>query len=177
MSYIHSFPPLANPRARVLILGTMPGKVSLREVQYYAHPRNLFWPFMEEILGISRAAPYSARCSMLKENGVALWDTLETCTRASSLDSDIDDATLAPNDFSRFLQRHPQIQVICFNGAKSDSVFRKRVAPALGRSLDGIELQRLPSTSPANASVPLDVKLQQWRAIATWVKRDTGFQY
>lgn len=175
MSYIHSFPPIANRQARILILGSMPGKVSLRESQYYAHPRNLFWRFMEEILAISREAPYCARCRMLKENGVALWDTLETCTRTSSLDSDIDDATLVPNDFSRFLRLHPQIRTICFNGAKSESVFRKRVAPTLGRSLDGIELQRLPSTSPANASVPLDVKLEQWRAIAVWVKPGTGF--
>lgn len=176
MSYIHSFPPISNRHARVLILGSMPGKVSLREAQYYAHPRNLFWPFMEEIFDISRAAPYFARCGMLKENGVALWDTLKTCTRASSLDSDIDDATMVPNDFSSFLLLHPQIRTICFNGAKSESVFRKRVAPTLGRSLDGIELQRLPSTSPANASVALGAKLEQWRAIAVWVKRDTGFQ-
>ena len=175
--HIHSFPPIADQRASVLILGSMPGKVSLREAQYYAHPRNLFWRFMEELLGISREAPYSERCGMLIENRVALWDALKTCTRASSLDSDIDDATLVPNDFASFLRVHPQIQTICFNGAKSESVFRKRVAPTLGRALDGIELQRLPSTSPANASVPLAVKLEQWRALATWVQRDAGLQY
>lgn len=173
MSYIHSFPPISDQRARLLILGSMPGKVSLREVQYYAHPRNLFWRFMEEVLDIPREAPYATRCNMLRENGVALWDTLKTCTRASSLDSDIDDATLVPNDFSRFLRLHPQIRTICFNGAKSESVFRKWVVPTLGPTLEGIELQRLPSTSPANASVALGVKLEQWRAIAKWVKRDT----
>jgi TDG/mug DNA glycosylase family protein len=111
---------------------------------------------------------------LLRENGVALWDTLKTCARASSLDSDIDDATLVPNDFSSFLELHPQVRMICFNGAKSESIFRQRVAPTLGRTLDGIELKRLPSTSPANASVPLEVKLGQWRAIAMWLKRETG---
>lgn len=167
MNYIHSFPPISNRRARVLVLGSMPGKVSLREAQYYAHPRNLFWRFMEEVLDIPREAPYSTRCNMLKENGVALWDTLKMCTRASSLDSDIDAATMVPNDFASFLQLHPQIRMICFNGAKSESVFRKQVAPTLGSSLGGIELRRLPSTSPANASVPLAVKLEQWRIVAT----------
>jgi TDG/mug DNA glycosylase family protein len=174
MNYIHSFPPISNRRARVLVLGSMPGKVSLREAQYYAHPRNLFWRFMEEVLDIPREAPYATRCSLLRENGVALWDTLKTCARASSLDSDIDDATLVPNDFSSFLELHPQVRMICFNGAKSESIFRQRVAPTLGRTLDGIELKRLPSTSPANASVPLEVKLGQWRAIAMWLKRETG---
>lgn len=177
MSKIYSFPPISDQRARILILGSIPGKVSLRASQYYAHPRNLFWHFMEEVLGIPHAAPYFERCMLLRENGVALWDTLKTCTRASSLDSDIDDATIVANDFSSFLRLHPQIQMICFNGAKSESVFRKLVAPTLGRSLDNIELQRLPSSSPANASVPLDVKLEQWRAVATWVKRDTSLPY
>jgi double-stranded uracil-DNA glycosylase len=145
----------------------MPGKVSLSAAQYYAHPRNLFWRFMEELLGISQQVPYSERCEMLRENGVALWDTLKTCTRTSSLDSDIEDATIVPNDFSSFLSLHPKIRMIYFNGAKSESVFLKRVAPTLGQSLIGIERKRLPSTSPANASIPLDVKLDQWRAIAS----------
>lgn len=166
MSNIHSFPPISDRQARILILGSMPGKVSLRESQYYAHPRNLFWRFMEEIFDIGHEAPYSARCQLLKQNGVALWDTLKTCTRTSSLDSDIDDATIVPNDISGFLRRHPQVRMICFNGAKSESVFLQQVAPTLGQSLEAIELRRLPSTSPANASVPLAIKLEQWRAIA-----------
>jgi len=166
MGHVHSFPPISDRRARVLILGSMPGKVSLRASQYYAHPRNLFWRFTEEILGIPREAPYSERCKKLKDNGVAVWDTLKTCTRTSSLDSDIDDSTIVPNDFSSFLSEHPNIQLICFNGAKSENVFSKRVVKTLGQSLSGIELKRLPSTSPANASIPLDVKFDQWRVIA-----------
>jgi TDG/mug DNA glycosylase family protein len=143
----------------------MPGKVSLRESQYYGHPRNLFWHFMNELLGIAQQAPYLERCEKLKDNGVALWDTLKTCTRSSSLDSDIDDATIVTNDFRSFLSEHSNIQMICFNGAKSENVFMKQVAPTLGESLQAIELRRLPSTSPANASVSLASKLDQWRII------------
>jgi TDG/mug DNA glycosylase family protein len=166
MTHIRSFPPISDRRASVLILGSMPGKASLRESQYYAHPRNLFWRFMEEILDISREAPYSVRCKMLQENGVALWDTLKTCTRSSSLDSDIDDSTIVPNDLASFLGQHPRIRMICFNGAKSENVFMRRVAPTLGESLNGIELKRLPSTSPANASIPVATKRDQWQVIA-----------
>jgi TDG/mug DNA glycosylase family protein len=144
----------------------MPGKASLQASQYYAHPRNLFWNFIEAILGVPHQATYAERCEGLKDHGVALWDTLKTCTRSSSLEADIDDSTMVPNDFAGFLSAHPNIRLICFNGAKSESVFSKRIAPALGKSLNDIGLQRLPSTSPANASIPLDVKLNQWRIIA-----------
>lgn len=171
MSRVQSFPPVSDARARVLILGSMPGKASLRAGQYYAHPQNLFWRFIENILGIPRETAYETRCEMLRDSGVALWDTLEACTRSSSLDSDIDDATIVPNDIPGFLEAHPEIRLICFNGAKAEQVFNRHVAPSLGHLLESIELRRLPSTSPANASIPLQVKLDQWQVIATG---DTG---
>jgi TDG/mug DNA glycosylase family protein len=121
---------------------------------------------MEEIFSISREASYQDRCIMLKDQRVALWDTLKTCTRTSSLDSDIADSSIVPNDISSFLRKHPQIELICFNGAKSEKVFSKNVAPTLAASALRVELVRLPSTSPANASIPIDVKLDQWQVIA-----------
>ena len=143
----------------------MPGKVSLQASQYYAHPRNLFWHFMDEILGIPREAPYAERCEALKANGVTLWDTLKSCARPGSLDANIEDATAVPNDFKTFLRAHPKIRLIGFNGAKAESAFSKQVVPELGRSLHRISLQRLPSTSPANASIPREVKLAEWRIL------------
>lgn len=144
----------------------MPGKASLQASQYYAHPRNLFWAMVEEMLGIPRDAPYPERCAALKDNGVALWDTLQACVRPGSLDASIDDSSIVPNDFSGFLNEHPRIRLICFNGAKAESVFVKRVAPTLEQELSEIRLHRFPSTSPANASIPLDVKRDEWRIIA-----------
>lgn len=164
MSHVHSFEPIAGENPTVLILGSMPGKVSLRDEQYYAHPQNLFWRFMEELLGIPRAAAYERRCARLGEQGVALWDVLQTCTRESSLDSDIVESSIVPNDFARFFERHPGIERIGFNGAKAHQVFERHVAPQLGALLDGRLLLRLPSTSPANASIPREVKLSEWRA-------------
>lgn len=165
MPDIHSFQPVSRATARVLILGSMPGKKSLRDAQYYAHPQNLFWPFMQELLAIPLDASYAVRCDMLKDRRVALWDSLQTCTRSSSLDADIVESSIVPNDFANYFRTHPHIELVCFNGAKSHSVFVKRVLPGLGATLDGVELVRLPSTSPANASIPRETKLQQWRII------------
>lgn len=100
--HCRSFPPIASPGSWVLILGTMPGKVSLREQQYYAHPQNLFWRITAEILGFDATSAYPLRVSSLKDHGVALWDVLQSCTRESSLDADIVAHTIVPNDFGRF---------------------------------------------------------------------------
>jgi len=165
MSYIHSFPPVSGPAADRLILGSMPGKASLAANQYYAHPRNLFWPIIEILFDIPADLPYEARCRQLAEQGVALWDVLRTCTRSSSLDSDILEASIVPQDFDGFLRAHPRIGVIFFNGAKAESVWRRHVGPTLPDDLAAIPTSRLPSTSPANASIPYPVKLRQWRAV------------
>ena len=165
MSYIHSFPPVSGPAADRLILGSMPGKASLAANQYYAHPRNLFWPIIEILFDIPADLPYEARCRQLAEQGVALWDVLRTCTRSSSLDSDILEASIVPQDFDGFLRAHPRIGVIFFNGAKAESVWRRHVGPTLPDDLAVIPTSRLPSTSPANASIPYPVKLRQWRAV------------
>lgn len=161
---INSFPPISRRTARVLILGTMPGRVSLREGQYYAHPRNLFWRFLGEMLGFDPASPYATRVAALRSADIALWDVLKSCVRASSLDSAIEASSAVPNDFAAFFAAHPQIRRICFNGAKAEALFIMHVQPLLGVNPD-IQHLRLPSTSPANASLPLPEKLRAWQAI------------
>jgi double-stranded uracil-DNA glycosylase len=164
MSQIHSFPPIASGMPRVLILGTMPGKVSLRERQYYAHPQNAFWRIVGGILGFDPASPYDARIAAVQSAGVAVWDVLKSCIRESSLDSAIDASSVLPNDFAAFFAAHPQIRRICFNGAKAEALYTKHVLPRLPASPD-VHYLRLPSTSPANASWPLSEKLRAWQAI------------
>ncbi|HLX79652.1 MAG TPA: DNA-deoxyinosine glycosylase [Burkholderiales bacterium] len=162
--YVHSFPPIAHAGARILILGTMPGKVSLRERQYYAHPQNVFWRIAGEVFCFDAKAAYRARASALAASGVALWDVLKSCTRASSLDSDIVGSSIVPNDIAGFLLRHPRIRRICFNGAKAEALFLRNVHPLLQQHAE-IEYLRLPSTSPAHASIPFSKKLRAWRRI------------
>ena len=164
----YSFPPIGTAGSHVLILGTMPGKVSLREQQYYAHPRNAFWRIVGEILGFNAESTYPDRASSLSASGTALWDVLKSCTRESSLDSDIDMDTIVPNDFATFFAGHPHICRICFNGAKAEDLYRKYVRPLLADQAE-MEYVRLPSTSPANAAIPFAEKVRAWRVIA----RDT----
>ena len=164
IAQIYSFPPIESRPSRVLILGTMPGKVSLREGQYYAHPQNAFWRIMGEIFGFDPASPYHARVAAVQSTGIAIWDVLRSCVRPSSLDSAIDASSVVPNDFPAFLAEHPQIQLICFNGAKAEALYIKHVRPRLAVYPD-LQHLRLPSTSPANASLSLSEKLRAWQAI------------
>jgi len=161
--HVHSFPAIADPKCRVLILGSMPGKASLRAEQYYAHPQNAFWRILSELFDIPVDAPYPSRLSGLLRNRLALWDVLRSCTRESSLDSDIVEASIVPNDFATFVAEHPDLDAICFNGAKAEACYRRHVLPKLP-SRD-LAYHRLPSTSPANASIPYARKLAAWQIL------------
>ena len=163
---IHGFPPIATEHSRILVLGTMPGLASLQARQYYAHPRNTFWKIMGEIVAFDAGQPYDARTSSMAAAGIALWDVLQSCTREGSLDSDIDQDTILLNDFAGFFSQHPCIHRVCFNGAKAESLYRKHIQPFLEIS-SSMEYIRLPSTSPANATMPLDDKLRAWKGIAS----------
>ncbi len=165
------FPPIANDQARVLILGSMPGIASLRAVQYYAHPRNQFWPIMASILGIDLVAlAYPQKHQALLDAGIALWDVLQSCHRPGSLDADIAPDSIVVNDFATFFQQHPAIRQIYFNGAAAEQHFKRRVEPLLTfrqapRPPSSLSFQRLPSTSPAH-TLDFPEKLTAWRAIA-----------
>ena len=158
------FAPVAGPEATRLILGSMPGKASLEAGQYYAHPRNLFWSLLEQLLGAGPGLPYQQRLDLLREHGIALWDVIAQCERRSALDSDIVEASIVVNDFATFFAEHPGIRHIYFNGTKAEMAFRKYVLPELPTGLD-VSTIRLPSTSPANAGISAAVKLEAWRRI------------
>lgn len=151
---------------RVLILGSMPGRRSLADAEYYAHPRNLFWPLMGELFGAHPTLPYADRLTRLTEAGVALWDVLARCERPGSLDASILAETEVPNPIGALLTAHPTIGVVATNGATAAALFRRHVLAELDPSVRArLTLLRLPSTSPANASIPLEVKRAAWRAL------------
>lgn len=154
---VRSFPPLIAAGARVLILGSMPGTASLAANQYYAHPRNQFWPILGDVLGFDPAIDYAARVHALHASGVAVWDVLAECTRTGSLDSAIDRRSEFPNDLTTLLAEHRGIRHVLLNGSKAATSFRRH-HPRLA-----ITTIALPSTSPANASMPLASKLRAWR--------------
>ena len=168
-SPICSFAPIAHRAARVLVLGSMPGAASLRAGQYYAYPHNAFWPIMGELFGAGPGIAYEKRILCLKRTGLAVWDVMASCVREGSLDADIDEASIVPNDFPAFFAAHPQIGHVFFNGAKAEACFRRCVSPQLADR--GLKFTRLPSTSPAHASLALPQKLRAWRAVAAALKK------
>ena len=142
----------------------MPSRESLAQRRYYAHSRNSFWPIVSSLYKFTDN-DYQQNTDLLTQNGIAVWDVLQTCFRTSSLDSDIDDHTTVTNDFQQFFAHHPDISRIFFNGAKAESVYLKQVLPGLDGAAAKIKLQRLPSTSPAHASMSLEQKKNAWRVI------------
>jgi double-stranded uracil-DNA glycosylase len=163
MPHLRSFAPIADAGARVLILGSMPGEASLAAGQYYAHAQNLFWRILGDLTGAAHSLPYAARAQALKSSGIALWDVLESCKRKGSLDSAIDDATIRVNDFVSFYRAHPRIAQVFFNGAKAEACYRKHVLPLLADRPAAPRYRRLPSTSPANASMSRAHKQRVWK--------------
>jgi len=161
-----SFPPVVGERPRVLILGSLPGEESLRRRQYYAHPRNAFWPIMGELLGFDPALPYPDRLEALKKNGVALWDTIGAGRRKGSLDTGIRDAE--SNPVAALVEENPSIGLVCCNGGKSFDQLRRSAPDLFGRA--GLEIVRLPSTSPAAAMYRFAEKLSAWRIVAEFLR-------
>jgi hypoxanthine-DNA glycosylase len=157
-------PPVAAPGCGILILGSLPGAESLRLQQYYAHPRNSFWALTASALGFAATLPYPQRLQALLANNVAVWDVLACGHRPGSLDSAIDLATAEVNPFRDFLLELPALRRILFNGAMAERLFVQRVLPELTSEHQAIARLRLPSTSPANASIPKLDKLSAWRA-------------
>lgn len=148
------FPPIIDERARVLILGTLPGEESLRLQQYYAHPRNHFWPVIADVAGASRPDTYDDRVAMLRRHRIALWDVLASAERSGSLDSAIRNGVA--NDFETLFSRFPDIGAIAFNGQGAQALYRRHALQSRATHI------LLPSTSPTNTK-PLAKKIRAWR--------------
>lgn len=156
---LHGLPAIADAQTRLLILGSFPGKASLQAQQYYAHPRNQFWPIMAALwpqYPQPAAHDYNGRCQWLLARGLGLWDVYDSCQREGSLDS----AIRAPqiNDFAYLQQRCPLLTAVAHHGGESYKHAGKL------RTL-GWKIYRLPSTSPANASWNLERKRQAWHDV------------
>lgn len=167
---VESFPPRVTRECRVLVLGSMPGVRSLALSQYYGHPHNLFWPFMQALCGVPADAAYAVRIAALNAAGVGLWDVLKACERPGSLDSEIVAHSEAPNAIGELVASHPSLRALAFNGGKAWQSFRRHVQPLLPDAVAArVALCALPSTSPANASVPRAAKLERWLALRQWL--------
>ena len=152
---LESLPPVLSPDTRLVVLGSFPGVASLRAQQYYAHPRNQFWPLLSALWGIDLVGlSYERRVAEACARGLGLWDVYASCQREGSLDSAIRDAVFNNLDILR--QQAPGLRAIAHNGAESARAMRHTQAL-------GVAVIRLPSTSPAHASWSFERKLAVWR--------------
>lgn len=157
------FAPVARADAKVLVLGTLPSRLSLAKGEYYAQPRNAFWRIMGDLFAIAPALPYAGRLQMLMEHRVALWDVCAAAHRPGSLDASIRDAVA--NDFGSFFESHRELRLVCFNGAKAAQIYARTVQPALPGHFQAIRGETLPSSSPAHAAMRYEKKLALWRVV------------
>ncbi|KAB7632772.1 DNA-deoxyinosine glycosylase [Stenotrophomonas rhizophila] len=156
---------------RVLVLGSMPGVASLQAGQYYAHPRNRFWPLMGVLCGIDAALPYPDRVRALNARGVGVWDVIGQCERRGSLDASIVRGSEVPNALGVLIDGWPALRAIACNGGTAYRAFQRFIVPALLDAAHEVPVWSLPSTSPANAAWPLPRLVEAWQPLADAIRR------
>jgi len=163
MTLKRSFPPVVDANTRVLILGSLPGEVSLAQNQYYAHRQNRFWHLMGDLLGQDIVAmDYATRLQTLLLHHVGLWDVVAQASRIGSLDSNI--RNHASNDLVQLVGSLPNLAAIAFNGGTA----AKLGIRALGQDFGTTQLITLPSSSPAH-TLAYAQKLSAWQALRSWL--------
>lgn len=161
---LNSFEPIVGRSPRLLLLGSMPSAQSLRSGQYYAHQRNHFWKLISAVIRTECPEDYAQRVELLIQNHIALWDSVGSCMRESSLDKDICD--VAPNDISSLIESNSTIAAVAFNGIAARDYYDKFHARK-----SGLEYLLLPSSSPVPRRniVSLEDKLPAWLELRKFI--------
>ncbi|MDP1616272.1 DNA-deoxyinosine glycosylase [Phenylobacterium sp.] len=157
-----SFPPVVDADTRLLILGSLPGEMSLQRGQYYANPRNQFWRLMATVTESQMPDAYDDRLAHLLRRGIGLWDTVKAARRVGSLDGAIQAAQ--PNALQDLAAGLPKLCAIGFNGGTAARMGRAQLAEAAG-----LALVALPSSSPAFTQ-PFEVKAAAWRRLRSYIR-------
>ena len=159
----HCFPPVVRPDTRLLVLGSLPGAISLARQRYYAHPRNLLWRLIGAVIEKDLVPlAYEARLEALLDAHVGLWDTVASATREGSLDAAI--RLHEASDLAALAATLPALRAIAFNGGTSARIGRRQLA-----GVEGCALIDLPSSSPAYASLSFERKREAWLALRAYL--------
>ena len=150
---VHDIPPLYDAESRVLLLGSLPSPKSREAHFFYGHPRNRFWPLLATLLGTAVPCTVEEKTALVCAHGLALWDTVQQCTITGAQDASIRNVT--PTDIPRLCAAAPIRRVLC-NGAAAYSLCVKY------HTLPGVQVVKLPSTSPANAAWTMDKLRAAW---------------
>lgn len=148
--------PWVDEHSEILILGSFPSDVSLREQAYYQNKsKNSFWKLMHGLFG---EGPDSKE--FLMKHHIALWDCLAAANREGSLDSNILGGE-RPNNIPQLLESHPSIRRIVINGkSKARDYFDKYFSDLY----DDVEIITVESSSNTN-SIGFETKLEDWKKI------------
>lgn len=158
---VHPFEPIIDERSRVLILGSVPSVASVERDFYYMHPQNRFWKLMSALLGEDLChADKAEKISVLRQNRIALYDSVEECEILSSSDSKI--KVIRPADIPSLLSKAEISRIFC-NGNASYG-YLVRFYPDLANMA-----RKLPSTSPANAAFSLARLIDEWSVIKAFI--------
>ncbi|MFS0782658.1 DNA-deoxyinosine glycosylase [Bacillus sp. 1P06AnD] len=166
MTVINSMQPISAPDAKVLILGSMPGEISIQKQQYYGNGRNHFWPIVYSLFDEPLEEDYRLRVEFALRHRLALWDVIGSCRRKGSLDSSIREEV--PNKLIPFIKQHPQLKLILFNGTKAFATFKKYFG---NEPVEGIGYMLMPSTSPTPGKYnkTYEEKLECWHVIKDYM--------
>jgi TDG/mug DNA glycosylase family protein len=161
-----SFAPVLSSNPKVLILGSMPSGMSLKEQEYYGNPRNHFWDILFELFNQEKLINYDAKLSFIRKHQIALWDSIGACYREGSLDVNI--TADEPNDIIGLLQAYPSIQLIACNGTKSYQTFMKNFPKS---ELGNVHVLKMPSTSPipGRYTKTFEGKVETWKQILEYI--------
>ena len=158
----HCLPPVTRPDTRLLVLGSLPGRVSLERQQYYAHPQNQFWRLMSRVIEHDLVPlRYEDRLEALLDARIGLWDTVAAATREGSLDSNI--RLHAASELVELVATLPQLRAVAFNGGTSARIGRRQLA-----DVEAMDLVDLPSSSPAY-TLPFERKLEDWLKLRAYL--------
>ena len=153
----HPFPPLYSENSHTLILGSFPSVKSREAMFFYGHPQNRFWKVIAALFNEGVPDSIEEKKSLILRHDLALWDSIRSCTVTGSSDSSI--KNVVPNDINEIIENSKISRVFC-NGTLSYKMYTKHIFPDTG-----IQAEKLPSTSPANAAFSLERLTQAWKAI------------
>lgn len=160
---IKGFMPLVNDDAETLILGTLPGNITIENylstgnIDYYFNfARNHFWLSFGKILCLDLQLitdrtnkGYQYRKQVLSKYKIALWDIYDKAEREIGNSSDKKIKNPSPNDLRTFLICHPNIKYVYTNGLGTYKKFIK-INKNIQSNFPHIIFKGLTSTSNAN---------------------------
>ena len=123
----------------------------------HMHPQNRFYRVLGSIFG----EDIVDRKQFLKEHHIALYDVIYECDIIGSSDASIKNPVVI--DIDNILSTYPHIMKIGINGNKAKALFDRYLLEKVSKY--DVDIIYLPSTSPANARMGVDVLVTHYQCL------------